>query len=270
VDKEKYLEELTDVVLKEIKTFEIVTPQLFKDFYLKKAEELNLKDKIDVDDLNNTALFEKFVKLQEQTKQNVKDLSKNVSLAKDAILKKDTKALTEVNSKVDELLDTIKHLEKQVYIDELTKAYNRRYLFEKIVTDDAFLDSGVVTFIDLDRFKYINDTFGHIIGDKVLMMTVKMLSEIKMSEIIRYGGDEFIVISKLSHQEVDSFFKTLTMKLQKKSFKHHDKKFKIGFSYGIENFSKGESYSKLVEKVDEVMYQQKREKKEKEKELAVA
>jgi len=268
--EDKYLQEITDSVLKELRKFEIVTPEIFSSLYRQKAKELNLIDKVDINELSSESVLNKYYKLQEETKENVEFLSENANQAKTAIQNKDESLLSDVNSKMESLMEKISKLQKQVYLDELTKIYNRKYLFEEVLDFDYFKDDGIITFIDLDKFKEINDNFGHIVGDKVLSLTAKMLSEIKNSDIIRYGGDEFIVISKLKKEEVEKFFKKLSSTLSKKSFKHQDKKFKISFSYGIESFKKGDSFSTIVEKVDEIMYEQKRDKKEKEKKLEVA
>jgi diguanylate cyclase (GGDEF)-like protein len=107
-----------------------------------------------------------------------------------------------------------------------------------------------------------------MVGDKVLLLIAKMLGDLKDSKAIRYGGDEFIVVSKLDKLKAEDFFKKLTQELAKKSFKYKNKKFKINFSYGIEEFKKGDSFSDIVEKVDEVMYKQKRSRRKKELEVA--
>ena len=266
----KYLQEITNAVLKELRKFEIVTPEIFNSLYKQKAKELNLLDKIDINELSNESVLNKYYKIQEMTKENVEFLSENASKAQEAIANKDENLLNDVNSKMEKLMEKISKLQKQVYLDELTKVYNRKYLFEEILDHDNFKDKGVITFIDLDKFKQINDNFGHIIGDKVLSLMAKMLSDLEDSDVIRYGGDEFIVVSKQEKKSVENFFINFTQSLAKKSFKHQDRKFKIGFSYGIEEFKEGDCFSDIVEKVDEIMYNQKRRKKEREKELEVA
>jgi diguanylate cyclase (GGDEF)-like protein len=266
----KYLQQITDAVLKELRKFEIVTPEIFSSLYKQKAKELNLLDKIDLKELSSESVLNKYYEIQEMTKENVEFLSENASKAKEAIANKDETMLNDVNSKMESLMEKISKLQKQVYLDELTNVYNRKYLFEEILDNDFFKEQGIITFIDLDKFKQINDNFGHLIGDKVLSLTAKMLGDLENSDVIRYGGDEFIVISKSNRHEVKEFFEKLTQTLSKKSFKHQDKKFKIAFSYGIEKFKKDDSFSDIVEKVDKVMYEQKRKKKEREKELEVA
>jgi len=93
-----------------------------------------------------------------------------------------------------------KKLKQLAYSDALTGLYNRTYLMnclegfiENPVND---IQSLVLFFIDLDRFKHINDTLGHKAGDTLLCEVAKRLTEVTCSSdvIARWGGDEFIVM----------------------------------------------------------------------------
>ncbi len=265
--KERNLQLITNAVLKELKNFEIVTPELFNSIYVKKVKELDLLDQVKIDEISSDDILKRYYELQEQTKENVKMLDENAKKAKEAIDKKDNLLLNEVNLKMESLLEKISKLQEQVYLDELTKSYNRKYLFEEVLKDDYFKKDGVIAFIDLDKFKYINDNFGHIVGDKVLSMIANLLKELENSSVIRYGGDEFIVISSLPKEKVIKFFEESVEKLSRKSFKHKDEKFKVSFSFGVEEFSKNDTFSSIVDKVDKYMYKQKKLKKQKEQKV---
>ena len=82
---------------------------------------------------------------------------------------------------------------QQIYADPLTNAYNRRYYTEHYLTGE---DNPAVAMIDVDHFKVINDTYGHMAGDAVLQRIVqKLKSTVRSTDyVIRYGGDEFLVI----------------------------------------------------------------------------
>ena len=82
---------------------------------------------------------------------------------------------------------------EQLYKDALTGAYNRRYFEEKIRKSTV---SAGVAMIDLDDFKLYNDSFGHDTGDVVLITFVNIIKNCtrKTDMLIRYGGDEFLLI----------------------------------------------------------------------------
>jgi diguanylate cyclase (GGDEF)-like protein len=102
------------------------------------------------------------------------------------------------------MIGHLQHLERakrRALIDELTGAYNRRFLEEtlaKLVVPDERRRGQVVSLlvIDLDHFKKINDTYGHQVGDLVLKAIAQTLHRtLKESDVLaRYGGEEFIVV----------------------------------------------------------------------------
>lgn len=79
--------------------------------------------------------------------------------------------------------------------DALTASYNRRYLDQKLLEE---IDGGglAVALVDLDWFKRVNDTFGHLVGDRVLQQVVELL-QVALPEggfCARYGGEEFVLM----------------------------------------------------------------------------
>ena len=79
----------------------------------------------------------------------------------------------------------------QLRLDALTGAYNRRHLVSTgMETDDCLI------FLDIDRFKAINDTQGHAKGDEVLRTVARILKQETrlIDDVVRYGGDEFVVL----------------------------------------------------------------------------
>lgn len=102
-----------------------------------------------------------------------------------------------LHKRLNKLIEVIK---EQSSMDKLTELYNRSYL-------DPFLDNEIdaakkenqqisVIMVDMDHFKEINDTYGHIVGDHVLTIFAQVVLKcIRKTDIIaRYGGDEFIVV----------------------------------------------------------------------------
>ena len=82
---------------------------------------------------------------------------------------------------------------QDLYIDALTGSYNRRYYEERLKGKET---SAGVAVIDLDDFKLWNDTYGHGTGDVVLQTVVKAIrqSTRKTDSLVRYGGDEFLLV----------------------------------------------------------------------------
>ncbi len=90
-------------------------------------------------------------------------------------------------------------IEELAQLDELTGAYNRRYVMKSLGDEIAKVQSGArgsVALIDLDHFKHINDRFGHPAGDEVLRRFASaILANIRMADRLgRYGGEEFLLV----------------------------------------------------------------------------
>lgn len=86
--------------------------------------------------------------------------------------------------------------------DSLTRLYNRRYLDERLRADVAYAarhgEPLSVILMDLDHFKRVNDTLGHLAGDAVLRLTAAMLLRLVRTEdvVARWGGEEFMVLAR--------------------------------------------------------------------------
>jgi len=98
-------------------------------------------------------------------------------------------------------IEKIMSYEKKIYCDSLTEAYNRRYFDEGVFLNNYYGHKNndmTFLFADLKQFKKINDTYGHDVGDWVLVNTVKTIKSCinKNDAVIRMGGDEFLIILK--------------------------------------------------------------------------
>lgn len=93
----------------------------------------------------------------------------------------------------DKLVGKLKGYQDKLYIDPVTGVYNRRYFEDEIRN---MQNSAGVAMIDLDDFKLYNDTYGHDMGDQVLCIVADVIKNCirKTDKLIRYGGDEFLLI----------------------------------------------------------------------------
>lgn len=106
----------------------------------------------------------------------------------------------QLRREVDRLRREHAEAREQSLRDSLTDSYNRRYLDERLldlVAHRGTAASGLaIALIDLDWFKQVNDTFGHLLGDRVLQRVVELLQE-ELPEngfCARYGGEEFVLV----------------------------------------------------------------------------
>ncbi len=253
------LEELTDATIKEIRKLEIVLPEIYKDIFYTKANEMQIVISENDKEMAMISALKKIQTIKDATEKSTSILHENVSNAKVAIANKDNAALEIIENNMIDLEKKISLLQQELYLDELTHLYNRRWLFEKYLENDIFLESGVFAFIDINNFKHINDAYGHMVGDKVLNLLGKVLKRIDNTSAIRFAGDEFIIISKMhKEKELEKVLHTVNSNLKSTNLKHQDKVFTVDFAFGITKFSKNNSFKKILEVSDKKMYDNKK------------
>ncbi len=144
------------------------------------------------------------------------------------------------------------------FTDGLTGLYNRHYLndflqkFKILHKKDSVF---AVAFIDIDKFKEINDTLGHITGDCILRcLALKLKSLTRATDILcRYGGEEFVIIySDISKEDIEEKMQQIRVSVQNMSFKcdRTDITISIGLSFG----KKGDDINKILQESDEALY----------------
>jgi len=162
-----------------------------------------------------------------------------------------------------------KNLEKLAHFDVLTGCCSRGYglnlLEQQIKTANRKKTSVTLFYLDIDRFKYINDVFGHKEGDIVLKEVVNLFkSTLREIDIIcRIGGDEFLLIlSDTSPEKAPIINEKINKKLEKLNQKLA-KPYKIDFSIGLSYYDPSNplSIEELIRIADENMYEDKKKKK---------
>lgn len=166
------------------------------------------------------------------------------------------------------LISWIEQNRKTSYQDHLTKLPNRKRLEEvmeyKILESNKEKVKFIILFFDLDKFKIINDSLGHNVGDKVLQEVGKRIKrEIRKEDIVsRVGGDEFIaLISKITSQEEVLDIANRMLEAFKPVFKIDSKEISLDISIGISIYpDHGDGIEELILKADKAMYKAKKAK----------
>ncbi|MFP5594370.1 diguanylate cyclase [Kluyvera sp. 142486] len=146
-------------------------------------------------------------------------------------------------------------IQHDILVDELTHLYNRKKLEEDYVSMVAKGISFNLAIIDLDHFKMINDTFGHIIGDDVLKFVAREGKRILGDEnpIYRFGGEELIVI--FPGKSLRSCLELLNQwRLSVCNKEWREPALKTSFSGGLVVWQKGEHLDDTIAKADHYLY----------------
>ena len=150
--------------------------------------------------------------------------------------------------------ETIVKYNRKLYLDALTGAYNRQYYDEQLA---ALPGEYAVGYIDLDRFKDINDTWGHHAGDQALKAVVgAMLSCVRDTDsVVRFGGDEFVLVLRNIPQDL---FAVRLEKIRKAVSELTFEEFPdMRLSISIGGYHGKGTVEELIQKADELLYEAK-------------
>ncbi|MCA1055397.1 diguanylate cyclase [Rossellomorea aquimaris] len=157
-----------------------------------------------------------------------------------------------------------KQFEELILIDELTHVYNRKFLtqaYEQVKNGwDRRKEPSSIAVIDIDHFKKVNDRYGHLVGDKVLVGFAKFLKEKARVQdlLVRYGGEEFVIIFQNTNvQDAHSFLDAWREEFSERVFKENTP-FSCTFSAGLTEITDpAKPLEEWLSKADQALYEAK-------------
>jgi len=199
----------------------------------------------------------KFVFDGEENSLYVKTSSKKIIEHRDVLWKLLELCIERVN-----LYDKFQQL--SIY-DSLTETYNRRYFVMRFIEEferaKKFSLKLSVLMIDVDNFKKINDTYGHLVGDAVLKEIAKIIKENirEIDSLSRFGGEEFcLILPETDKMSAIVVAERIRSKISEKIIKAFDETLNASISLGVSNFPQNTLHSDvLMETADKALYQAK-------------
>ena len=193
------------------------------------------------------------------------------SLEEKAFDQADVKSMEFIKNNIEIALSNYIIFKEKTFLakyDQLTRLYNRRHFEERLDDIMENMDNNRESFnlviFDIDNLKYVNDSFGHLEGDKTIKKIADALKKnIRKTDILaRTGGDEFLGIFFESDKNslIEKFEAVLEELRQDRELQHRD--YEVSFSYGISNFPyEANNIKDLVKIADGRMYKRKKKKK---------
>lgn len=159
----------------------------------------------------------------------------------------------------------IERLKKQSIRDPLTELYNSRHFYAQLENEiqrsERYLHPLSLIFIDIDHFKAINDTYGHMVGDQALLLIAKKMQVSLRSQdtAFRFAGDEFtIILPETTSDNAKIVADRIRSEMDRESLVIFDKEItKITLSIGIAEYQRNEKKEQFVHRADVTMYEAK-------------
>lgn len=146
--------------------------------------------------------------------------------------------------------------------DELTQIYNRSkfntMLSLALRNAEIYNESFTIILFDIDHFKQVNDSYGHNVGDQVLMQLASLVkSQLRSQDTFaRWGGEEFVILSEsATHSEAHSLAERLRKTIETFPF---DKVEKITCSFGLTECEKNDTATSILKRADDALYEAKK------------
>ncbi|MGH7658713.1 MAG: GGDEF domain-containing protein, partial [Gemmatimonadales bacterium] len=153
-------------------------------------------------------------------------------------------------------------------IDPLTEAFNRRALLDRLVKEiertERYGTALALLMVDLDNFKQVNDTYGHLAGDRVLQQLVTILrrEQRAVDMVARYGGEEFVVVlPETGLPGARNFAERILRRVSGHEFADGRPSVRVTVSIGIATFpdERVKDHESLLRLADENLYKAKRD-----------
>jgi len=164
-----------------------------------------------------------------------------------------------------ERINFFSEISEKSRIDGLTGLYLKRYFLQRLGLEMGrerrYRDGFYILMLDLDYFKSVNDKYGHLVGDRVLIAVAKIISStVRPGDLVgRYGGEEFIVLMPtINIKEVKSIANKIRDFVQEARFRENGAKFNVTISIGISCSSKNSAEPEfIINTADKALYKAK-------------
>lgn len=167
------------------------------------------------------------------------------------------------NSVITKLTKQVKELEESSNLDSLTKVFNRRALtayLTKVCQRGRIQDDLHLLILDIDDFKLINDTHGHIAGDKILIFIANILRKTLRDgdKVFRFGGEEFIItLNRVDVQKCREIGERILKQVSSNQLIYKGTSLNVTMSIGATTYHEGDVPDKIIARADKALYKSK-------------
>ncbi|MGR9049768.1 diguanylate cyclase domain-containing protein [Halobacillus faecis] len=165
----------------------------------------------------------------------------------------------ELNRNINKTLINLERSQNSILHDDLTGIPNSKALQQRFLNDEES-GAGALLFIDVDEFKRINDTYGHVIGDEMLKSIAAVLQEAVKGDgqVYRLSGDEFVILQKMHSGESSNELSARIHFAFHEPFQQNGHQIPVSISIGVGEFEFGQKdFISILDEADQEMYKAK-------------
>jgi len=259
-----YLEDAAETI-KKIEEERVDSTQLVKQTFTNKYKDIAKKTLSSYKTTNSK--FDNIAQTQAEIINDYENLLIDAPLIKEQYIKTQMHISQEVeraNQIIKDLSQQIKKLENSSKLDSLTQIFNRRALDEyltDICNKKPLKHELYILLLDIDDFKKINDSYGHVAGDKVLILVANILRKTLRDgdKVFRYGGEEFLVVlNRIDITTCKDIGNRILKLVSSNQLFYKGNTLNATISIGATLSHKDDTPETLIERVDKALYTSKR------------
>jgi len=257
----KQLEKITNLTINEILNNKIILPSLYfeKFNYHAKELEISLDDETFQKEINSLMVddFKTIEKYMHSIISNVSELKEETKNAKNAIINKDLNGLNDIYKNMIKLEQEVKKLNNELFIDETTKLFNRKWIYTKFLDENSlFQNNGICLLIDVVDYFYVQKEYGELLSKNLLIFLINFINEKFKDEnynvqIARYFENKiFVFILEEDVKEVINFIINLEKMLLNITLKSNSGLLiKANYKFSYELFESNDESKNIFEKL---------------------
>jgi diguanylate cyclase (GGDEF)-like protein len=167
------------------------------------------------------------------------------------------------NETITQLTDKVSELETTSNLDGLTQVFNRRALdnfISEICKKGKLRHDLHLLLLDIDDFKVVNDKYGHIAGDKILIFIANLLRKTLRDgdKLFRYGGEEFIIVlNRIDTRTAKLIARRILDLISHNKLFYKGESLKVTMSIGLTKYVEGDTPESLISRADKALYESK-------------
>jgi len=261
----KQLKKITDITINDLLNKEVIMPSIYFEKFNKNARtlDIDIKDSSFGKELNKL-LIEDFNSIE----RYMNTIEKNASIIKEAVegtqtalLNKDIDTLTDIYSQISKLEKEVIHLNKQLFVDDLTSSNNRKWIYNKFLNKEAlFKRNGVCVLIDIVDFDYIDSEYGTLLANNLIIFInnfiKKNLKEEKIDfKVARFFDNQFLIfIEEKKEKEVSNLIFNIKQLLRNTTLKSKaGLAIRADYKYSISKYKESEESKEIFEQLFHVL-----------------
>ena len=209
-------------------------------------------------------------KINQEQQRILNEQAKNDAVKLDDIMHQFGSVKDQIQSQMESANEQIAQLNQQIAIlketsnlDPLTRTFNRRAMdsyLQSLCNTKGRVPKSAIILIDIDDFKVVNDTYGHLAGDRVLVFLAKLVNSILRDgdKVFRFGGEEFLLLlNRCNPGGIESVANRILKAVRTNKLLYKEHQIRITLSMGATMFKEGDGYEQFIERADKLLYQAK-------------